>query len=383
MVSGLLALSLFQGAAAAPPAQDDYVDTWNKVERLISNNFYAKVERADELKRRLDEAAPKAKAAKSRQEFHDVVVNMADGFRDSHFDYLTTSQQGYYLFDSMAGGKEALPNIGAWFRSTKDGYTVQMVVEGSEAAKQGLRKGDLILKANGQPFGPVDSFRTTSPVSLEYKRAGKVMQMTVQSKESPGIQMFVDGSRASGRVIEQGGKRIGYFHLWCMVNDDFRQALADALSRMLNTDAFILDLRDGFGGRPERFLDRFYLPGTVLDWKVGNAKMHEVIGYDKPLVVLINEGSRSAKEVASEIIKSTKRGTLVGHPTAGHVLGTTPMRVNAWSYIEIPIATLLVNGTSLEDNPVQPDVMVGQEISEDGTDMILKKGLEVVMSKLR
>ncbi|MBK9206168.1 MAG: hypothetical protein IPL73_27910 [Candidatus Obscuribacter sp.] len=42
--------------------------------------------------------------------------------------------------------------------------------------------------------------------------------------------------------------------------------------------------------------------------------------YDKPLVVLINEGSRSGKEIIAYALQKSKRAVLVGTNTAGYVV---------------------------------------------------------------
>ena len=152
----------------------------------------------------------------------------------------------------------------------------------------------------------------------------------------------------------------------------------------MQTDAFILDIRDGFGGRPERFFDTFFLPGSKIEWsRGGGTPTTQYFGYAKPVIVLVNEGSRSAKEVAAHLFKSSKRGTLVGKTTAGHVLGTSPMRVNDWSILEVPMVSLKVDGIDLEGHGVSPDIEVAPEFDGDGTDRILAKGIEIALRQAK
>lgn len=377
MFSPLLALAILQ------QTPDDYPATWKKVSDIISSRFYDRKNREEEMNRRLKEAGEKAVKAKNRLEFRDTVLEMIDGFKASHFDYLTAEDQGFYMFDNMMGGNSEMPNIGAWFKRHPDGYTIQMLLNGTEAEAQGLRKGDLITTADGKPFQPIRSFEGKPSVTLTVKRGSETLTKTVKPGATPGLKMFLDASRNSYKVIEKDGKKIAYFRLWMMLNDDFRSALSNAISKSFGTDGFILDIRDGFGGRPERFLDQFYLPGSKIDWNFGVASQTQYFGYSKPLVVLINEGSRSAKEVASFIVKASGRGTLVGRNTAGHVLGTSPMRVNEWSIIEVPMVTLKVDGIDLEGKGVAPDIEVSPEFGADGTDRILAKGLETVLAKTK
>lgn len=374
-----LALALLVPA----PQEIDFEKAWEQASQAIERRYYARASRSDELKRRLAETAPKAKAAKSKEEFSRVVNTMIDGFGDSHFDFFTQEDQSYYAMDGLLGGKQELAQIGAWFRPTGDGYTVHMVMNGSPAEKAGLVKGDVIVTVDGAPLRPVSSFKDKQKVELRWRRGSKEYGASIDTRKSSAVEMFLEGSRQSAKVIERNGKKIGYFRLWTMVSDDFRNALSGAVyGRLKDTDAFILDLRDGFGGRPEGFLDPFFRPEATLEWKTGPGQaMKQLFGYGRPLVALINEGSRSAKEVTAYLLKKSKRATLVGRNTAGHVLGTSPMRLNDWSVLEIPMVEVLADGNRLEGKGVAPDVALEREFDAEGKDLFLERAIEVAASK--
>lgn len=353
--------------------------------------YWAKSTQAEKLERLLKEAEPAAKAAKTEDEFDRAMDDMIAKFGDSHFDFLTRREQGFYLFDGFAKGDKAakMPNIGAWFKKAKDGYTVQMVLNGGAAESAGVRKGDRMSSVDGAPFSPVDAFasKVGKDVRLEFKRTTssgeKTLAETVKVTETPGQEMFLEATRKSGKIIEHGGKKFGYIHLWTMANDKFRQALENFVyNRAANTDAFILDIRDGFGGRPEGFGDPFFRPKVDLEWTVGGGgTMKQMFGYQKPLIVIINEGSRSAKDVFSYIMKKTGRGVLVGNRSAGDVLGTSPNAVGDWAYVEIPMVDVKVDGIRLEHNPVQADVKVDREFDEAGSDLYLRKAIDVALER--
>lgn len=371
------------------PRPDDFAATFNQATTMISQYFYDQ-KRKESAKVIFGQFAPKAKAAGSRVEFGRLMNDMIAQFEDSHFAFLGDDEQGYYLFDGLqkafSNDKKAapMPHFGAWFRREGARYFVQMVLNGEEAERVGLRKGDELLTVAGQPFQPVVGWSNWigQDVPLTVKRGSKTLSVTVKPKVEPAMSAFLRASRNSARVVERDGKRIGYFHLWTQGTDDFIQATHNAVARMMNTDAFILDLRDGFGGRPEKYADPFFRPGVKLEWTFGNATQVEEYGYTKPLIVLINEGSRSAKEVLSYILKKSKRGTLVGHTTAGAVLGTTPMRLNSWAFLEIPMVQLKVDGETLEDKGVAPDIAVPQETGANGEDLILEAGVKTALEKI-
>ena len=124
--------------AVAAFQSTDFEKAWEQTSRAIESRYYARTTRSDELKRRIEETAPKAKAATSRDEFSKVVNAMIDGFGDSHFDFFTQADQGYYCMDGLIGGKTEMAQIGVWFKPAQDGYSVQMVMNGSSAEKAGL-----------------------------------------------------------------------------------------------------------------------------------------------------------------------------------------------------------------------------------------------------
>ncbi|CAN5510430.1 S41 family peptidase [soil metagenome] len=365
----------------ARPLADDFPKLWEDVSKAISTNYYARKTRKDDMDRLFAKYKPIASAAKTREEFEKAVNDMMAEFKDSHFSFLGMDQQGYYLMDGLTKKDKAapMPNIGAWFRQSPDGYTVQMVLNGSSAEKVDLHKGDKIEMADGKTFSPVDSFAASTSVKLSILREGKKLEKQVDVSKTNALGMFLDATRNSVRIIDSGTKKIGYIHLWTQAGDEFKNAVANAVyGKLKDTDACILDLRDGFGGRPEGYADPFFRPDVKLEWNTPYGTNSQLFGNQRPLVVLINAGSRSAKEVLSEIFKISKRATLVGSTTAGNVLGTFPQRISDWAYIEIPSTDLTVNGIRLEGVGVPPDVTVAKEFDEKGNDLYIAKALEVL-----
>lgn len=380
-----LALLLLQQTPAF-----DAPKSWKSISGTIESFYYARNTQRGRMESILSKYAPKAQGASTANEFAGVVNDMIADFGDSHFGLFTKSDQGFYLMEGLVkpNGAAAMPNIGAWFMKTPaaggDSYTIQMVLNGSPAEKNDLRKGDVILKVNGAPFTPVDSLRgmVDQTVQVTLRRGNATLARQVDVQSSPAMDLFLNATKTSTRVIPQGGKKYGYFHLWTQGNDSFRKALEDAVYGPLkDTDAFILDLRDGFGGRPERFADPFFRPEVQLDWDYGGMKQRQLFGYARPLVVLINKGSRSAKEVLSLILKKSKRATLIGTTTAGNVLGTSPIAVGDWGYLEMPMVDVVTDGQRLEKVGVAPDIAVPQEYDADGHDLMLQAALKFLDEK--
>jgi carboxyl-terminal processing protease len=354
---------------------DDYKDAWDKVSSAIRSNYYAREVRKMEMERILGEYSDKAKSATSRAAFKELMQQMIREFKDSHFDFLTRSDQGFYLMQGLVNPTtaEEMPEIGAWFAKVDTGYTIRMVLDGGEAARVGLRKGDVIEKIDDEDFTPVEALKSKvgSQVVLTVHRGWTTLTATVKVNSKPCVSMFLDATQASVKIVEDHGRKIGYVHLWTQVNDSFRNALSGAIyGKLKDTDGFILDLRDGFGGRPEGYGDPFFRPDYWIEWRSSpTSASTQLFGYGRPLVVLINGGSRSAKEILSYAFKKSRRGFLIGQTTAGNVLGTFPKRINDWSFIEIPQVDVTVQGTRLENHGVEPDFSLPSELDADGKDL--------------
>lgn len=364
----------------------DFAKAWTGIRNSIETRYYDRQKNADKMKALLDKYEPRAKAAKSRADFEKDVNDMIADFGDSHFGFFTKSDQGFYMMESLVKGKSAtqMPSIGAWFRSDDGGFAIQMLLEGGAAEKAGLRKGDIVTKVDGQPFTPVDSLTAAvgKTAKFSYLRGGSPMTADVDVDKTDGTSFFLDATRASERIIEFQGKKYAYMHLWTMSNEDQKSALAGAvIGRFKDTDGFILDIRDGFGGRPEGFGDPFFRPDVRLSWSTPSFTQNQLFGYGRPLVVLINKGSRSAKEVFAFIMKSCKRATLVGEKTGGNVLGTSPSPVGDWGFLEIPMVDVQANGVRLEKVGVAPDVAVAKEFDASGKDLFIEEALKILAVK--
>jgi carboxyl-terminal processing protease len=376
VIAAILSLSTTQ--------PDDFAKTWDQISRSIRTRYYAREQRKVEMDSLLERFGAKAKAAHNRAEFEDAVNQMIHDFKDSHFGFFTESDQSYYMMDSLARGDQAkeMPEFGAWFHPAAEGggYTVQMVLEGSEASKAGLRKDDVVTEVDGKPFTPIESLRPLvgSTATLTVRRGETVLHPQVSVSKERATEMFLDATQASSRIIDYHGHKIGYFHLWTQSSKAFQDALSNAVyGKLRATDGFILDIRDGFGGRPEGYGDPFFRPEAWLEWKFSpTGGYRQMFGYGKPMVLLINGGSRSAKEILSYIFKKSRRAKLVGQTTAGNVLGTSPQRVNEWGYIEIPIVDITVDGARLEGKGVSPDIALPKEYDVAGKDLDLAAALE-------
>lgn len=375
----LVGIVLAVGAAGA-----DFSAEWDRCTGTIASQYYAAKARKAELDALFREYRERAVGAASRSEFARLVNEMLGRLGDSHFELHTNDRQSYYIVEAILEGRPSpQPFIGAYFAQEKAGWRVEMVLNGSSAERAGLRKGDLVLKANGQPFDPVPSLRRAGgSAKLLVERDGKTLQLTAAVSQEDFASAALKASKASCRVIEAGGKKIGYMRLWMTLGEGFLAALADAATETFQgTDAMVLDLRDGFGGYYDRFVDVFYRPPVRIERKGLQSASDKVYGYAKPLAVLVNGGTRSAKETLAYMLKASGRAALVGLRTAGKLLGSSQFRIADWAILQVPVVDVRLDGKRFEGVGIEPDVKVEPEFGPNGEDLALQRAIGLLAGK--
>jgi carboxyl-terminal processing protease len=84
--------------------------------------------------------------------------------------------------------------------------------------------------------------------------------------------------------------------------------------------------------------------------------------WHKPVVMLIDSGTRSGKELLAYAFKKHKVGVLVGERTAGAVLGGSPRPLSDGSLLLIAVTDVRVDGEKLEGVGVSPDIEVRRDL---------------------
>jgi C-terminal processing protease CtpA/Prc len=99
------------------------------------------------------------------------------------------------------------------------------------------------------------------------------------------------------------------------------------------------------------------------------------------IVILVNEFTNSAGEMAAQFAKDTKLATLVGQKTMGNVLGSTTFSVGNGYILYMPIVGWYgPKGNYTEGSGVEPDVLVDidPEALARGSDAQLNKAFDVL-----
>ena len=186
------------------------------------------------------------------------------------------------------------------------------------------------------------------------------MQLPVTPLDIEPNQMFLDGLKASARIIRANGRSIGYVHVWCYAGSVYQRTLEHLLSQspLNGADALIWDLRDGWGGAIPEYLDLFNTRAPTMQVIDRNgASEFENVKWRKPVAMLVNGGTRSGKEILAYSFKKYRLGEVIGSRTEGAVLAATAFLIGG-GLLLLAVEDVRVDGERLEGVGVAPTIEV-------------------------
>ncbi len=266
------------------------------------------------------------------------------------FSVLMEKQSYDRLMESTHGKYEGL---GMEIDSRDDYIIVVTPMEGTPAYKAGLRSGDQIREIDGKS---TYKMTTSDAAKLMRGTAGTSVELTIQ-REGLAKPLDFEVERA---VIELksvnyygviDGTNIGYVRLSRFAEEtshELREAITELNSK--NVDGLIFDLRSNGGGLLEQAVETagLFIPeGKLVVYTRGKFAGSERRHYsneaplfpDKPLVVLVNEGTASASEIVSGALQDWDRAVIVGRPTYGKGLVQQIFPIGSDSDVALKLTT--------------------------------------------
>ena len=324
----------------------------------------------------VDAYRPYIERAQCHCEFAEAVNALFRAGGISHFHYYTDDDWLYWLVRSTFEAEEPeFEHIGLYTERIDGRWFVRGVLEGSPAAATRIRAGDELLLANGLPFEPVASFRGKEgqPVRLRIRRRPQLLYNIIVTPVKESLSKALERAiQRSIRVIDHNGYRFAYVHTWTLLGSG--EEYPRLLQMQNDVDGLLLDFRDGVGGVTSRAMRFLFGPD-------GEPRRHKASGHwTKPVVILIADGTRSAKELVVDEAKRRKRALLVGTPTPGEVTSVGGIRrVGSDAVLMLP-----GHRFALEGHPTTPDVHVERDIRYTaGADSQLKIAKELLADLVR
>jgi carboxyl-terminal processing protease len=393
---GLIGLAS-AGYLGAPLLASPQVQVFEQVWQTVNENFYTSNFNGVDWAALRQKYRPLVSQAADAQTAAEVINQMLAELKVSHTRFYRPEQIPYYQLLGIFQPKwEQLPppmqrlfpnrryeytGIGAQTRELAGKVFVSGVLDGSPAQTAGVKVGDELLRVNGQPYQAIASFqgKAGKPLQLELQRQpppASPLSLQIIPQVYDSTTMFVDAQNASTRVFADAQDpriKLGYVHIWSNAADPNQQQLRTNLlsGKLSQADGLILDLRDGWGGGSTDYLNIFTgkSPGYTSISRDGRRYTYSP-QWCKPVVMLVNQGSRSSKEIVAYGFKTLRIGPVVGSTTAGAVLGGRPYFMADGSMLYLAVTDVFVDGQQrLEGEGVSPDRSIPFELPyAQGTD---------------
>ncbi len=217
---------------------------------------------------------------------------------------------------------------------------------------------------------------------------GPEVSLTVTPEQLAPGKAFEGAIRDGARIIEAGGRRIGYIRIWSYASQRYQGALEEELStgKLKDADALIWDLRDGWGGAQagvSRYLQSAR-PRHEDDGARRQRRRSRPSSGASPWRCSINGGTRSGKEVLTYGFKKYGYGEVVGERTAGALLAGRGFLLSDGSFLMVAVNDVSVDGERLEGKGVEPSIEVPFDLRyAAGRDPQLDKAVEVLTAAPR
>ena len=262
--------------------------------------------------------------------------------------------------------------MGVGIQLSLDTKTKELVVvspiEGTPASRAGVLSKDVIVSIDGDStkgMSTEDAVKLIrgpegSEVVLGLRRGDQVLDV-------PLTRARIEINAVTYRLNKtQDQRKIGYIRLKqfnANAAKEMRQA-AKSLEEQ-GAEGYVLDLRGNPGGLLEASIDiarQWLNEGIIVSTRTreGIRDVRRATGSaitDKPLVVLIDQGSASASEILSGSLQDNSRAELVGQKTFGKGLVQAVRGLSDGSGLTVTIAKYLTpKGTDIHKNGIEPDV---------------------------
>lgn len=365
LIGTLVALTLFlvaTAAAALTRNQSPYaaLGQLGRVLVMIENHYVNPVER-----HRLLQGAIKGMVAEL----------------DPHSAYL--APEDFQAFREETEGR--FVGIGVEVDARTDVITVIAPIEGSPAARAGIRSGDRIIGVDGwltrgQPLERVvRKIRGAAgtKVKVRVERNGEQLEFLVTREK-------IKLDSVSGRRLANDIAYLRIKQFQETTHAEFLQAIAAIRSqRDTPIRGALIDLRTNPGGLVDQasaVADEILDSGTIFTTRSRGRVTGEVKARSGgalasiPVVVLVNEYSASAAELLAGAIQDPARGYVVGAPTFGKGSVQSIMELPEGAGLKLTTALYFTpNGRSIQAEGIRPDVLVASSVGSGAEVPILRE----------
>ena len=267
---------------------------------------------------------------------------------------------------------------GVGIQIAKDEKTDRLLVispiEDTPAFEAGILAQDVIVKIDGTDTKGMD---VNDAVKLIRGERGSRVTLTIErngnQRDYDIIRERIEIHPVRAHVRDTSIGKVGYIRLTTF-NEHAAKDMQQAIKQQEKEGVvgYVLDLRSNPGGLlyssisiARMWLEEGTIVSTVNRKGISDHELAKNKALtDKPLIVLVNEGSASASEILSGALQDNNRATLLGTKTFGKGLVQSVRPLGDGSGLAVTIAKYLTpSGRDINKEGIPPDVVL--ELSEE------------------
>ncbi|HEV7158294.1 MAG TPA: S41 family peptidase [Caulobacteraceae bacterium] len=293
---------------------------------------------------------------------------------DPHSDYLAPDQ----FNDMQDDTRGEYGGLGLEITSEDGVVKVISPIDGTPAAKAGIKPGDFITAVNGQT---VLGLSVTDAVKQMRGKIGETVTLTIaREKTDPfDVKLVREVIQPKSVTFKEDGD-YGYVRLSGFnekATEETKAAIDKLKAENPHMKGLVLDLRNNPGGLLDQAVgvsDIFLSGGEIVsqrgrdphDIERYNARPGPKLG-NLPVVVLINSGTASAAEIVAGALQDRHRAAIVGLTSfgKGSVQTVIPLRGGIDGAVKLTTARYYTpSGRSIQKTGIEPDLEVAETREE-------------------
>ncbi|MCU0529952.1 MAG: S41 family peptidase [Cyanobium sp. Prado107] len=309
-----------------------------------------------------------ARSYASPKDAHEAIRGMLATLDDPYTRFLDPREFREMQIDTSG----ELSGVGIQLSLDKDTKELVVVapIKGSPASRAGVQPKDVITAIDGKS---TKGMSTEDAVRLIRGKVGTTVNLSLrrdnQSLEVALTRELIELHAVDHQInVAPDGTRIGYVRLK-QFNANATKDMRAALRELEKEDVagYVLDLRSNPGGLLMASVEiarQLLNEGTIVSTQTrrGITDVQRANGRaltERPIVVLVNEGSASASEILSGALQDNDRAVLVGQKTFGKGLVQSVRSLSDGSGMTVTIARYLTpSGRDINKHGIEPDVQV-------------------------
>lgn len=320
---------------------------------------------------------------------------------------------------SFAGTGLVVTTLGAKAISKEHPFFIAMVLDGSPASRENLRKKDRIVAIDGKS---VEGKSLEEAVALLHGDNGVPVVLSIERGATEKFNVTIVRNDYIVRVVHSKdlGDGVSYIKLDNFMSQFSVKEMFNALTKAAKGRALILDLRGNHGGNlqyVEAMAEFFLEDGTILEQherhdddlvtlrlavqpnfalrtQTSSAnpdstgmkpeeRMLNLLPKDMPVVVLVDGDSYSASEILAGALQATHRAVVVGMPTGGKGVGQVVIKLPFGRSMHVTSFEFLPGGEAMDWVGVIPNIEVKQPANFDEDDASTDAQLKAAQTQVK